>query len=359
MKHVFMWLYGPLETDARVQRSIDAVLKKNYQLTIITSNTSKSFSTNGLYLLKDIPTKNGMVYYFYFVIQSLWFFFRNYKKYNIVYLQDYYSTFPGWILSFFVKKEKLIYDAHELLVNPRRFSLSRREKFFIWFEKQLVKKVKWVVAANRERETFLRRLYKLTNTTSVMNISKYYKTDKARELNVSNIIIVYQGAITESRNLSFFIDAIKKLPSNIKLLFIGDGPSLTLYKERVSDLNLNNRVTFTGRLSNSQMMEKLTTCSIGIVSYSFNGLNNIYCSPNKIFEYASISLPFISTKQPFIDVITKQYNIGETFVIGDLDSFVSNVMMIINHYQAYTKNMNVFLEDFSYEKEMQKLIDIL
>ena len=359
MKNVFMWLYGPLETDTRVLRAIDAVLIKGYSLTIVTSNTSSSFSSEGKYALMDIKTGGkGLVSYFLFVIKSLFFYYKNRGQYDIIYLHDYYSTFPGWILSI-VSKKDIIYDAHELLINSPDQKLSNRENFFIWFEKHLVKKAKWVIEANKERESIIKDKYQLSNTTNVMNISKYSFQGIKRTLDKEEITLVYQGAITESRNLSFFISSLTDLPHNVNLLFIGDGPSLEKYKKEVVDRGLSERVDFTGRLSNSQMMERLKRCSIGVISYSFNGLNNIYCSPNKIFEYAAISLPFISTNQPFIEEVAVKYHIGRTFKPNDRASYISSVLELIQDYCSYTQNASDFLQDYSYEKEMKKLIDIL
>lgn len=360
MKSIFMWLYGPLETDARVLRSIEAVLNKNYQLTIVTCNTSSDFESKDKYIIKNITVPgNGILYYLYFVMSSLWFYFRNRRKYHLIYLHDYYSTFPGWILSFFEKKEKLIYDAHELLVNPRKYPVGRRERMFIWFEKHLVKRVRWVISANKERETIIRRLYKLHNTIHVMNISNYKISNKKRIIDSSAIKVVYQGAITESRNLSFFIDAMSNLSNNIELVMIGNGPSLEQYKNDVKKRGLQDRVSFTGKLSNVEMMEKLKECHIGIISYSFEGLNNIYCSPNKIFEYAAINLPFISTNQPFIVEVSKKYYIGRTFEYGSMDSFVNNLNELIKNYNLYTVGTEKFLNDYNSYNEGKKLIDIL
>lgn len=360
--HVFMTLFGPLETDARVLRSIEAVLKKGYSLSIITYHTADSFSSYGRYELVNISKtiNNRYIAQLYFTLFACLFYFRKRKIIDLIYLQDYFSITPGLLLSCFVRKKRIIYDAHELLISPTRFKKDFKTRYYIRTEKKLITKENvLVVEANRERERIMQIHYKLKNTINVLNISKFTNIQEERSLPGGDIYVVYQGAMSAERNIPFFIEALKYLPSYIKLMLIGDGPILPLCRDIVEKEELLDRVVITGRLSNKDMMEKLKQCSVGIISYSFLDWNNIYCSPNKIFEYAAISLPFISTDQPFIKEIAKKYGIGLTFKHDNLNSFVDNLMKLTSDYPKYTLGMKRFLTDYSYDKEMQKLSEVL
>ena len=355
MKKIFMILDGPLETDARVLRSLSAAKAAGCLVTIITANTQESFETPEDVKMINLPYLCvGGYKYLKFCLACIRNFFRMRKSIDVLYLHDYFSTFPGLLLLPFCKKKKVVYDAHELLLLREGDYANFRDNFFIWSEKMIVHKVDLIIEANEEREKVFKDYYHLNNTTNVLNITQF-KGIERRSLTDQHVI-VYQGTLTEERNLSFFIEAIEQIP-DAKLLFIGGGRSMEHYKKMVQEKNLEDRVMFTGRLSNKEMMEKMKEGSIGIISYPFTNMNNIYCSPNKIFEYAAISLPFIATAQPFIKTVEEKYHIGRTFEFGNIQSFVDNVQEIFNHYDDYNQTEQ-FLNDYNYEKEFNKMVSI-
>lgn len=355
MKKIFMTLYGPLETDARVLRSIAAANAAGCQVTIITANTQGDFVVpDGVTMINYPHLCIGGLQYLKFCLFCMKFFLKFRSDVDVLYLHDYFSTFLGLLFKPFCRHKKIIYDAHELILLRKGDYATLRDKFFIWSEKKLIHKVDLIIEANQEREDIFKQTYSLNNTTNVLNITQF-KGIEHRSLSDQKII-VYQGNLTEERNLSFFIEAISYIP-DAKLLFIGDGRSMNRYKQMVKERKLESKVLFTGRLSNKDMMVKMKECSVGIISYPFTNLNNIYCSPNKIFEYAAISLPFIATAQPFIRMVEDKYHIGRTYEYGNIDSFVDNVKEIFSHYDDYNKTES-FLNDYNYENEFKKMVNI-
>lgn len=358
-KRAFMTLYGPLEIDARVLRSIKALENKGYDVLIVDTNTARNFKLpNNVKQINLKLSGIGLLSYFAFCIKCVIEFLKNKNSYDIIYLHDFYAPLIGIMLSFCTELP-IIYDAHELILKRKKDKVSFRDKFFIYLEKLFVRKAKYIIAANDERALVMRRFYHINNVIGVMNITKQKISDLNRKIKNERISIVYQGYLSEGRKLSFFIKALCHLPRHIVLTFIGDGPAMESYKNLASDLGVADRIEFTGQLSNLEMMNKLKNCNIGIISYSFNNLNNIYCSPNKIFEYTANRLPFIGTSQPFIEKISKYYAIGETFKTDNIDSFVQGIMKITDNYDSYQNGMNQFLSDYNYDSELNKIMNII
>lgn len=357
MKTVFMTLDGPLETDARVLRSIEAALLAKLHVIILTCNTKEGYSYSSDVEIVNLPfAVIGGKMYAKFCIACLKYYLANKERIDIVYLHDYFSTLVGVFLKPFCKGKRLVYDAHELILPTPGENVSLRDKIFLWAESKLINRADLIIQANKEREDIFKKKYSTAKTSNVLNITRFKNIEK-RQLNKEDVVIVYQGNITEERKLSFFIDAMLKI-KDVKLLFIGSGHALKSYQEKVHKMGLDDRISFTGRLSNEEMMQRMRSCSIGIISYPFTNLNNIYCSPNKIFEYAAISLPFIATAQPFIKQVQDKYNIGRTFEFENVESFVDNVNKIIADYSSYNKNTDKFLSDYNYENELNKLTRI-
>ena len=354
-----MTLYGPLESDARVLRSVYAFKAINKKVTIITCNTRKGFETEGVNII-DLPLKVGRMGYVKFCLKTLIYYLRHASRFDMIYLQDFFSTVPGLLIHPFARKKRMIYDAHELIIPMEGQKLTSKTKLFVNAERKLSKKVECIIEANKERAEIFKQRYGLDNVTFVHNISKLSFCGVKRTLPPNgSVIMVYQGVISKGRNLSFFVKCLKELPASYRLMFIGNGEGLDDLKKTARNLDIENRIVFTGRLSNDEMVERLKDCHIGIISYPFTSLNNIYCSPNKIFEYSALALPFIASEQPFFKEVQGQYKIGRTFKFNDVRSFVEETKKLVESYEESACGFEQFLRDYSFSKEMDKLRNIL
>ena len=355
-----MTLYGPLESDARVLRSLAVFKEIGKEVTIVTCNTRAGFSAGEGVEIKNLHLKIGHWGYFRFCVRTLCFYLAHARRYDLVCLQDFLSTIPGLFIRFFSPKKRMIYDAHELIIPMEGQRQSKREQFFVKPEKILCGKVETVIEANQERADLIRERYGLNNVFYVLNITKLAYNGKVRTLpEDGKVILVYQGVITNERKIPFFVDCLKALPERYQMLFIGDGSALAGMKEQAEQLGVASRIEFTGRLSNEEMLKRLDDCHIGIISYPFTSYNNIYCSPNKIFEYAALGLPFIATEQPIFKNAQAQYHTGRTFRYQDVASFVEETEALVKEYSKEPRQFARFLTDFSFNQEMDRLRAII
>lgn len=362
MKQVYFFLYGEINTDGRVQRSLEFMKTFKGVVLHLVSCGVIDYPMDGIMhhqvKLKPLGIKNYLKYCKEAkrIIKSV-----NSKE-CLFYFHDYYTI----LLASTVKSVNgtFVYDAHELLLKASGQKYSLREKFFIWVEKRWAKDAYCVIAANAEREQVMKDVYGLTNTLNVLNIADYKYKQAAGTVKNDFDWIVYQGVVTESRKLSFFIKSLKHLPSNYKLMIIGGGPDggpgdRELLEGIAKQEGLFDRVLFTGRMANKDMMEKLKECKVGIITYPFNTYNNIYCSPNKLYEYTAIGMPVISSKQPFLEKVILSYNIGGMFDFEDEKAFADTVQKIISNYDEYTGNIPAFLKDYNIFIEKQKFVEAL
>ena len=354
-----MTLYGPLESDARVLRSLDAFRAIGKRVTIVTCNTRAGYSAGEGVEMVNLHLKVGHPGYLYFCIRVVFYYLRHAGEFDLIYLHDFLSSISGLCMHLFSRKKRIIYDAHELIIPKEGSTPSKREQFFLKPEKRLCNIADTVIEANPERAELIRTRFGLDNVSYVLNITNLAYNGKVRELPADGtVVLVYQGVVNQERNLTFLVECLKALPENYRMLIIGDGDGLPELKALAGRLGVDSRIVFTGRLSNAEMLHRLDSCHIGIISYPFTSYNNIYCAPNKIFEYAAMGLPFIATEQPIFKHAQEQYHTGRVFRYNDISSFVKETQELVKTYSE-DHQFARFLTDFNYHREMDRLISLI
>jgi len=352
---ILMVVYNAIQYDSRVIRAAEAIKNIGENVCVISCNSDESYLNKNFKSISFNSKLKGALLLF-----SFWCFVVNYSVKNrhnikLIYLHDYYLSGIGYLISKLIGV-KWVYDAHELLIERKRTKYNCRKTFFLLLEKFSIRHADLVVAANEERERIIKYVYKLKNTIFVLNISPNTILINNDHVSEKEDFIVYQGYLSKDRDFGDYISLLKNLPLNIKLKIIGGGPDLEYFKNLVVKLNLNERVIFAGMIPYSQLINENKNCKVGIVSYSLDGLNNYYCSPNKIFEYAQLKLPMIFSPQPFLQKISSEYRIGVVLTKNMSSKEKANLIIdLFNNLSFYQENMRKFLSDYSHENEMNKL----
>jgi len=124
---------------------------------------------------------------------------------------------------------------------------------------------------------------------------------------------VYAGAITRSTQVLDLMQAVLQIGQPIGLDFYGSiqeeikGEFLGLIaraRERGHDIK------FMGFVPYRELRGVLRNYDVGIVFYAKDRINQIYCSPGKLFEYLSCGLAVVASDNPGIEGIVKANNVG-------------------------------------------------
>lgn len=351
-KKIVMYVYNDITTDARVQRAANA-LADGFDLIVISTQKGKKVLDDGYKNLLVGGQSNGSMNIFKTII-SAWRIIRKQRP-DIVYCHDYYSAILAYLLLKTNYSGKVIYDAHELMI-PEPGQNDKRLSFFYWFEKRIVKKVNLLICASEERGQIMKEHYGLKTIPYVVpNISQLQVNDNDPEVQTilkslkdfftdNKPTVVYAGAVTSSRRIGELVDVSISLNHQCKLLIVGNGPDLGALKAKVSE-HQELKSAFTGAVPYKCLGSILSRCNIGFLYYPVNTLNNKYCASNKIYEYASVSLPVLANENPTVKMILESAKIGIS-----TSNFENGLIQLINNGEQYKQNCSVFNKNNQWDK---------
>lgn len=147
-----------------------------------------------------------------------------------------------------------------------------------------------------------------------------------------DIYLVNTARLVHQKANDDTIRALALLPANIKFLIVGDGPDEQMLKDLTKELNLENRVIFTGRVDRSEITKYRKASDIFVCPSRSEGLGNAFLSA------MASRLPVIATQEgglaEFIFDAQKNLNKEATAWAVDKDSpeqIVSAVKDILAH----------------------------
>ncbi len=105
------------------------------------------------------------------------------------------------------------------------------------------------------------------------------------------IYLVNTARLVHQKANDDVIRALKLLPTNIKFLIVGDGPDETMLKNLAKELNLENRVIFTGHIDRSEITKYRKVADIFVCPSRSEGLGNAFLSA------MASRLPVVATQE--------------------------------------------------------------
>lgn len=351
-----MIVYNSLETDARVRRSAEALAELG-EVKLIGIDKNGVFDTvdSEVILLKS---KHNIIRYFEFIYKIK----KCIRKldFDLFFANDFYcAELIPWVRRR-NKKVHVVYDAHELYVPQDDQPLNKRFEFFYKKERRAIKEADLVICANKERAGIMKEHFRLNDLPLVIrNISqlpsivdsnsKDYENATDAFFKLPGITLVYAGVLTAARKIEALIEIAEK-EKNTKLLIIGNGPYKSDLEQRARK-SLGERVLFTGGIPYTYLSILLSKCDIGYLFYPTDILNNIYCAPNKIYEYSSVRLPMIANDNPTVKKILMDSGIGVAS-----DDLLYAYRTVAKDLEGFKNRCDTFNRNNRWEHEKRVLI---
>jgi glycosyltransferase involved in cell wall biosynthesis len=170
-------------------------------------------------------------------------------------------------------------------------------------------------------------------------------------------ILLYQGAVNVGRGIEWIIDAMPYLNDFI-FYVVGDGDITGKLKDKVNNLNLNDRVVFTGRVPFEKLSAYTECADIGVNLLENRGLNYYYSLPNRIFDYIRKNVPVLASDFPEVRNIVAHYNIGK--LVDNTDPlFLANAVKQLIAQGKNDAGFSAANAELTWENESKTLLRII
>ena len=200
---------------------------------------------------------------------------------------------------------KFLFDHHDLTPELYESKFNKRGFFYQcmrWAERCTFALASKVISTNESYKKIAieRGKMKQENVQIVRSgpdLDKFKPVNINRKLfNNRKYMVGYLGVMGEFDGVDHLVRAaeilIKNGRNDIHFCLIGSGPCFEDLNKLSIDLGISEFIEFTGRISDTEMIERLSSCDICVDCDPLNPLND-KCTMNKVLEYMALGRPIV------------------------------------------------------------------
>jgi glycosyltransferase involved in cell wall biosynthesis len=238
----------------------------------------------------------------------------NRKNFNYVHCHDINTLLVG----VYLKKKHgvtLIYDAHEMYEAAVGVGqgMALFYKFIHWFSQRYIDG--FITINQSFIEIYKSKYPMLPKPTLVMNATVAFeiveydgRLHKAAKLPLDNKIILFQGGFSHHRGIERLLEASKYIEDGWSIVFMGWGHLESLILNFQS--SYPDKVCMIGPAPQSELPLWTSGAYIGVIPYENHGMNHLYCTPNKLWEYPNAGVPIVASPREELKRIITENNTG-------------------------------------------------
>ncbi|MFW6015724.1 MAG: glycosyltransferase family 4 protein [bacterium] len=209
---------------------------------------------------------------------------NRFKKYGVKYVFDHHDICPELFYAKF-KKKGLLYKSQIWL---EKYTYKSADMAFV--TNQSYKKIAIERGNMNEESVFVLRSGPNLDRLKIQPPKKQIKKGK-------KYMIGYVGVIGQQEGIDYLLDAARYIKhdkgrDDIFFGIVGSGPYLSEVKEKIYDMQIEDIVQFTGRVSDEVLLDYLNTADVCVNPDEYNEMND-KSTMNKILEYMALGKPIV------------------------------------------------------------------
>ena len=309
----------PSPFDRRVWQEATTLHQNGYQVTIICP-TGKGYEEkyeclDGIHIYRHpLPpeAEGALGYALEYSVALYWEFYLSFKVLFSHGFDAIHACNPpdliflvGGFFKFFFRK-KFLFDHHD--INPELYEakFGRRDFFYrlmLFCERLTFKTADRSIATNESYKQIAierggMRPDKVTVVRSGPKLDRLKIIEPVLALKKGRKYLVgYVGVMGKQEGIDYLLRALQyivehKNRTDVHFGLVGGGTELTSLQAYAKELGVEDYVTFTGRVSDQQMLEMLNTADVCVNPDVANEMND-KSTMNKIMEYMALAKPIV------------------------------------------------------------------
>ena len=359
-KKILFCVSNDLSSDQRMIRICSSLSAAGYEVALIgrklpdsSALQKRNFEQIRLYCF----FKSGKMFYLEYNFRLL--IFLLFRKTDAICAIDLDTILPAF-LSSKIRNKICIYDAHEYFTEvPEVIRRPFVKQVWELVAKMTIPSIKYCYTVGNALAAELSKKYKV-DFLVIRNVSR--KRDSEIESELSNVpmpFILYQGAMNEGRGVHLAIEAMRFI-EGYHLVLAGDGDLFGQLKKHCTDLGLDDRIKFLGKVSPERLAALTPKASLGLHLLENSGLSYYLSLANRTFDYIRAAVPAVHPDFPEYRNLIEMYKIGALLESYDPKLIAEQILNILaneEQYQFMKKECFRAAEDLCWENEEPVLIN--
>ena len=322
MKKTLLYLCANDGSDTRVAKEV-MTLSKHHKVIYVGIGSDNSKTNYVLEFCDKSYLIEGTHRSLFTIIRLQYLLIKVVRSYKIKYVyvvdEQFYLFFMPFLLGKYVVLD--IFDSIFLKLNKEKNKL-------LAFKHLVYSRPKRLIVTDDARHELLPDFVK-NKVQIVPNVPCYYYYGEKPEKPNKLLTICYFGTLTKERGSKL---AKQLLLSSQQVEIIAAGWIMDSFTE---ELFKHKRAKYLGVLSQFQVNKILWEKGDYLLSvYPVNNLNNLYASPNKIFDALQTKTPVIINNEVVVSDFVKSHNIG--YVINNGTEIDKMVKALINKKKSFS-----------------------
>jgi len=174
------------------------------------------------------------------------------------------------------------------------------------------------------------------------------------------MVVGFIGSMAPYQRVDLLLRAaveVRRLADNIQFFVVGDGPGMASLKRFVADHDLEDSVSFTGRVPYNDIPEYCGAMDVCVIPHG-----TWYGSPTKLFEYAASGKPVIAPRIEPIQEIIRDGENGLLIETGDVADLAKKILTLAENPSLGTRLgaelHQEMLRKHTWDSNTDKLINI-